>query len=767
MREGESDGRERGERQVPDGHEGDEEGEGFVGVRSRAKKGGFGVESKWFDVEVREQKGKEQVLIVERKGGISSWVRLGPNSIGSFIDGLEACIGNAGTGIWEKQWKDSGRSFLMVRSQNKGGLFIRLGVTDMGNKRFCIFIPKGNGSKNGWVLMAGLLRRLGCYDRETRLQAKGVTPLRSSMGKPYAEAVVYSEEKAIAVARVELGKRDLSRSMGKMAQCLVGSWDTSFEVGEDLRDWGTKLAKLWCLKGNLGIAKMERGKALLEFGILAEVEKALKIGGFSCLGSPLNLQKWRPECGCLQEGNKRSEAWVRVLSLPVSMWERDTLKRIGDACGGFIDVDHQTEMLEDLQWARILVKIKQERLPNEMEIRTEDHRYVLSLWWELRPTVRKVREEKGKGILVSDGEDGGEGYARVGGRVRGLVGGSSLEVRLQTDDGTRGQSSGMGLTAGTDSDLVSDGPHELCGLAKQWAVGPHEVFDSALPCDSGLIHIGLPSDAGRAAKKKSIGGDGLGSQGRGSPQVCNKDEAHVRGARFSNGVGQSSEGGLEQPWSCLTVKNGLWRPSNEEQRVVKNSMTDDALMEEALRYGTAPNYYGPLVCVPPSPPSYSYFSGRTPLGECYDRSGVGLDASQRVILDRRMGERTFAAMKPMDRWEMGEDNNGALGACGQDLCLVGETVPEIRDWREVSWEESELARFSQFLGFPTAGLEKEILDFMVKIRERREKVHRKSLLENSKFERELKRLECTINYDGGRKQKGIVQGRGGQSPDDL
>ncbi|RVX00660.1 hypothetical protein CK203_030411 [Vitis vinifera] len=601
VREGESDGRERGERRVPDGHEGDEEGEGFVGVRSRAKKGGFGVESKWFDVEVREQKGKEQVLIVERKGGISSWVRLGPNSIGSFIDGLEACIGNAGTGIWEKQWKDSGRSFLMVRSQNKGGLFIRLGVTDMGNKRFSIFIPKGNGSKNGWVLMAGLLRRLGCYDRETRLQAKGVTPLRSSMGKSYAEAVVYSEEKAIAVARVELGKRDLSRSMGKMAHCLVGSWDTSFEVGEDLRDWGTKLAKLWCLKGNLGIAKMERGKALLEFGILAEAEKALKIGGSG---------------------------------LPVSMWERDTLKRIGDACGGFIDVDHQTEMLEDLQWARILTDCE------------------------------KGKGGKGKGILVSDGEDGGEGYARAGGRVRGLVGGSSLEVRLQTDDGTRGQSSGMGLTAGTDSDLVSDGPHELCGLAKQWAVGPHEVSDSALPCDSGLIHIGLPSDAGQTAKKKSIGGDGLGSQGRGSPQVCNKDEAHVRGARFSNGVGQSSEGGLEQPWSCLTVKNGLWRPSNEEQRVVKNSMTDDALMEEALRYGTAPNYYGPL----------------------------------RVILDRRMGERTFAAMKPMDRWEMGEDNNGALGACGQDLCLVGETVPEIRDWREASWEESELARFSQFLG---------------------------------------------------------------------
>ena len=155
VREGESDGRELGERRVPEGLEGDTrvdvEGDGFVWVRSRVKKGSFGVESKRFDVEVREQKGKVQVLIVERKGGVSSWVRLGPNSTGCFIDGLEASIGTAGTGTgtWERKWKDSGRSFLMVRDQNKGGLFIRLGVTNLGNKRFSIYIPKGNGDKNG------------------------------------------------------------------------------------------------------------------------------------------------------------------------------------------------------------------------------------------------------------------------------------------------------------------------------------------------------------------------------------------------------------------------------------------------------------------------------------------------------------------------------------------------------------------------------------------------------------------------------------------
>ena len=42
----------------------------------------------------------------------------------------------------------------------------------------------------------------------------------------------------------------------------------------------------------------------------------------------------------------------------------------------------------------------------------------------------------------------------------------------------------------------------------------------------------------------------------------------------------------------------------------------------------------------------------------------------------------------------------------------------------------------------------------------RERVHSKVLLDKSKFERELKRLECSINYEGGKKQKSGTQERG-------
>ena len=61
-----------------------------------------------------------------------------------------------------------------------------------------------------------------------------------------------------------------------------------------------------------------------------------------------------------------------------------------------------------------------------------------------------------------------------------------------------------------------------------------------------------------------------------------------------------------------------------------------------------------------------------------------------------------------------------------------------------------MVKFIKFLGFSTEGLEKDTLDFLVKIRKRRERVHNKNLLEKSKFKRELKRLECSINYEGGK-----------------
>ena len=111
---------------------------------------------------------------------------------------------------------------------------------------------------------------------------------------------------------------------------------------------GDLFGNFWSLKGNLGLAKLEMGKVLIKFEFLTEVEKALKIGGISVRGSLLRLEKWRPELGCLMDGEKRSEAWGRSVGLPISLWDRAILRRIGEECRGFLVVDSQTEKLEDL-----------------------------------------------------------------------------------------------------------------------------------------------------------------------------------------------------------------------------------------------------------------------------------------------------------------------------------------------------------------------------------------------------------------------------------
>ena len=71
-RERESDGGVRG---FPRATE-NAEGKVLAGHGKSFRKGGFGVESKSFEIEVEEKKGRLQATIVERKKGISSWIRL-------------------------------------------------------------------------------------------------------------------------------------------------------------------------------------------------------------------------------------------------------------------------------------------------------------------------------------------------------------------------------------------------------------------------------------------------------------------------------------------------------------------------------------------------------------------------------------------------------------------------------------------------------------------------------------------------------------------
>ena len=237
---------------------------------------------------------------------------------------------------------------------------------------------------------------------------------------------------------------------------MVGIWNPSAAKGDNLRSWRIQLAKIWSLKGNLGLAKMKRGKVLMEFELLIEAEQAIKLRSISVGGIFLRLEKWRPETGCLREGENKSEAWVRVVSLPVPLWERDILRKIGEECGRFLAVNCQTEKMEELQWARLLVEPNGEELPNVVKFWVEKMCYSITLWWEVRLVMRVATTGK-RGKVVTTGEEvGGEACTRASKRVLEAKEGSRLEALLLHVDGTRGQSSGSRQV--TDPIRSFDGP---------------------------------------------------------------------------------------------------------------------------------------------------------------------------------------------------------------------------------------------------------------------------------------------------------------------
>ena len=201
---------------------------------------------------------------------------------------------------------------------------------------------------------------------------------------------------------------------------------------DDIEKWGKFWAKSWDLKGNLGLAKLNKRKALLEFEDLEEARRVVSSGSCAWEGTQVRLEHWSPRSGCWAEGEERRDVWVRIVGLPISLWSPEILRRRGDACGGFITADENTRSMRDLQWARILVKWGGEAKPNVLEIEGEEESYVVFLWWECWPVLRRKCRDK---VDRQSREVRGEEDPRAGQRVMKGWGSGRLEMLHPSDDG--------------------------------------------------------------------------------------------------------------------------------------------------------------------------------------------------------------------------------------------------------------------------------------------------------------------------------------------
>ncbi|RVW90054.1 hypothetical protein CK203_035918 [Vitis vinifera] len=231
---------------------------------------------------------------------------------------------------------------------------------------------------------------------------------------------------------------------------LLRKW---FGDEEDLEKLGRFLASSWGLKGSLGLAKLEDSRVLLEFEHLEEAKWA-SLSGEKRMGAiRLGFEKWSPWDGCREEKEENNEIWVRIFGLPVLLWNPTVLRRVGEECRGFIDIDSKTKKLEELHWARILVRSAGGDKPSTLEIGIEEEVFTLALWWEIRPTVKKLRVDSRRWEEVRD-----DSSSRAGSRVEmeSVVKGPRHWYRQRRDRET-GEGYGLGGDRGLGSSVRAHG----------------------------------------------------------------------------------------------------------------------------------------------------------------------------------------------------------------------------------------------------------------------------------------------------------------------
>ncbi|RVW61314.1 hypothetical protein CK203_020714 [Vitis vinifera] len=380
------------------------------------------------------------------------------------------------------------------------------------------------------------------------------------------------------------------------------------------------------------------------------------------------------------------------------------LKRVGEECGGFVVVDDRTKTMREIQWSRLLVKTRGDFRPSVLEIEVEEDVYVFSLWWE------RVEKE-----LVS----------------------ARLETLNLPADVRGAQENGSGRELGNRV----QGP-----MTQDWA-----LIDGLASGSSSLgLIVGLKE--ARRANGPVVANGYLGSKSKEAATDDDGSKTSPSSRRWATEMGCQRLSGFEEMEPFVAWDSEDLR---KQQMNACFSVTDRALEEEALRYD-----------------STFYSRGKRILGTSHlislysDWASEGVFRSFRDIEEESWGDKTtwltvYEGPAENDNvyWDLGEANRISDKVKGKGGFGTPENQAMGKE-KEEKWEESSLAKFSQFLGFSAEGLEKEILSFLIKIRKRREKIHNKDLLEKSKFERELKRLECSVNYEGGISRKAHHRAKG-------
>ena len=833
----------------------------------------FAVEAKSFEITVEGAGKKTKYVITERRRGYVSWIRFGEEGLFYLLKNVEECL-KAPTPVSRSLvWSEYGRFFRLECKENKDGRYLLCSAKDVEGKKHRLFFPEGRGFLNGWALLAAKLRGLGVKRQEeiplslieavlTEEDGKARNgPSKDSVPCGGPQVITEREEgycNAVHTVWVDAGDCGSGKALGILQWCLIGKWKTGAGLipGEKMVEiWGREM---WRLNKGLRVATLNKELLFLEFESPEEAERVLESGRRYFRGRELQLERWNPYAGCIRSKGSAQEEWIRVIGLPPHMRKAEILKKIGDACGGFLAMDKSTELRTEMKWARILIKSKGAPRPSTVNILEGPRSYEFQIWWEVSPWVTDVYPVYAR-VAAKSSEEEEDGEARAGrrmgvgrpnfnkGRQQVMAGGTDAVGQPGLLEAERVRMGAEHLWRSRGKKIKGIGPDIRPVQATSGeGVAMRPVNDSVEGAGGRPLFIGSKMGpvnwaqsqkvmmGGRNFKMNEVGqqgvnlnkaclvGSGPDPSGpsskaqkqfkRGPGRLYRDPEAELLGTkevvkRSAGGMKRTDEGArpeekgaaklealVDPAWICAKgplrdaheertelkdchrfegcEKAGLWEMSSECSSLISasqgttgsGSMSGQVLDSEgcgsrgfqvedaeAYRNRNFGSRYEILSAHNCSPPLCSVF-GRPLLHG--GPSGLGKHLGYEV-----MGDIEPLRVVSADGIEWGEttsedptatilENQGCGDGRGEDpkTRMEGEGYEK--------WEDSCLIKFSEFLGIPTVGYDEEILELLRKMVSQPPGNKRKGLPTESRSERELRRLECTINYSGKDQNRG-------------
>ena len=90
------------------------------------------------------------------------------------------------------------------------------------------------------------------------------------------------------------------------------------------------------MKGSVKISQFGEALLLFDFKVVSNAKKVFLRGVRRFKDRVLSLDWWSPVVGCYQKEVHAKEVWVKVVGLPLHLWCRETSKKNGDSCEGFV-----------------------------------------------------------------------------------------------------------------------------------------------------------------------------------------------------------------------------------------------------------------------------------------------------------------------------------------------------------------------------------------------------------------------------------------------